>query len=159
MPRRCSICAHEHAKSINGMLIKGMTHREIAATVPGISRSSLARHAKNHVPKELTRAQHARVKINAKNLLQDLERLAAMADIALEAAIKQGGAYGDFGDVAPLIKENARVIELQIRVAREFQREDEERERRELEERYSPTLDAEHSVIHEIAGEPLPPLP
>jgi hypothetical protein len=150
MPRRCSICDHEHAKSINGMLIKGMTHREIAATVPDISRSSLARHAQNHLPAELTQAKDARVKINAKNLLQDLERLAGLADIALETAITQAAGHGEFDGVAPLIKENARVIELQIRVAREFQREDEERERRELDERYAPTLDAEYSVIREI---------
>src|SRR5215218_4665849 len=123
MPGRCSICNHEHAKSINGMLIKGMTHAEIVATVPGISRSALARHAKAHLPKELQRAEDARVKINAKNLLRDLDRLSQMADIALEESIKQAGSHGDFGDVPGLIKENARVIELQIRVAREFQRE------------------------------------
>src|SRR5215207_8880078 len=105
MPGRCSICNHEHAKSINGMLIKGMTHREILARVGGISRSSLARHAQAHLPQELTRIEAARVKINAKNLLQDLERLAGMADIALEASIKQAGAHGDFSDVPPLIKE------------------------------------------------------
>src|SRR5215208_54614 len=116
MPRRCSICSHKHVDSINRMLLKGMTHSEIVSLDPGISRSALARHAKNHVPKELTRAEDARVKINAKGLLQDLERLAAMADIALEEAITQGGGSGDFRDVAPLIKENARVIELQIRV-------------------------------------------
>ena len=150
MPAKCKICTHKHAKSINGMLIKGMTHREIVATVPRISRSSLHRHAQNHVPEELTRAENARVKINAKNLLRDLERLAGMADIALETAITQAGTHGEFDGVAPLIKENARVIELQIRVAREFQREDEERERRELEARYAPTLDAEHNVIREI---------
>src|SRR5215208_2397858 len=109
MPRRCSICNHQHAKSINGMLVKGMTHAQIVATVPGISRSSLARHAQNHVPKELTRAEDARVKINAKNLLQDLERLSGMADIALETALTQAAGHGDFDDVASLIKENARV--------------------------------------------------
>lgn len=150
MPGRCSICNHEHVKSINGMLVKGMTHREIVATVPDISRSALARHAQNHLPKELTQAENARVKINAKNLLRDLDRLSQMADIALEESIKQAAARGDFGDVPGLIKENARVIELQIRVARQFQHEDEERERRELAERYSPTLDAEHNIIHEI---------
>jgi hypothetical protein len=134
------------------MLVKGMTHREIVETVPGISRSSLDRHAKNHVPRELTQAKDARVKINAKNLLQDLERLSGMADIALETAITQAATHGEFGDVPGLIKENARVIELQIRVAREFQREDEERERRELAERYSPTLDADYEVIYEVEG-------
>jgi hypothetical protein len=149
---RCSICKHEHTKSINGMLIKGMTHREIVARVPGISRSSLDRHAKNHLPQELTRAKEARVKINAKNLLTDLERLSGMADIALETAMTQAAGHGEWGDVAPLIKENARVIELQIRVAREFQREDEERERRELEARRAPTLDAEYTVIPELDG-------
>jgi hypothetical protein len=152
VPRRCSICNHKHAKSINGMLIKGLTYREITATVPDISRSSLDRHAKNHLPQELTRAKEARVKINAKNLLTDLERLSGMADIALETAMTQAAGHGEWGDVAPLIKENARVIELQIRVAREFQREDEERERRELEARRAPTLDAEYTVIPELDG-------
>ena len=74
MGQRCSICRHPHREEIDRALIAGEPRRRIAARY-AVSETSLRRHAKNHLPEKLARAQEVQDVVSADKLLASLQEI------------------------------------------------------------------------------------
>ena len=74
MGRRCAICDQKAARSINKMLAAGCSYRDISRLYggrKGLSKHSLSRHRKEHIP-ELIRKAAADREVNAIEEARDL---------------------------------------------------------------------------------------
>jgi hypothetical protein len=85
MPRSCTICAHPEYHAINVAMVQRDTYRSIAERW-GVSQGAIRRHALEHLPKLLVKAQEAREIAEADDLLSRLEALQSRTLAVLEAA-------------------------------------------------------------------------
>lgn len=85
MPRRCTICVHDEAHSINVALVQRDPYRKIAEEF-GVSQAALSRHAREHIPKLLVRAKEAVEVADADSLLSRIEGLYKRTEAILEVA-------------------------------------------------------------------------
>jgi hypothetical protein len=84
MPRSCTICAHPEYHAINVAMVQRDTYRSIAERW-GVSQGAIRRHALEHLPKLLVKAQEAREIAEADDLLSRLEALQSRTLAVLEA--------------------------------------------------------------------------
>jgi transposase len=83
--RTCSVCRHERRKEINFQLVAGTPYRDIAERF-GVTKSSLSRHAAEHLPKALERQKRRQEEGEAQSLLVRLQQLSAEVRAILETA-------------------------------------------------------------------------
>lgn len=74
MTRTCTVCTHPDREAIDLALTKCDSLRDIARR-HGLSKDSLARHKKDHIPLEVTKAEEAREVIRAGSLLEKLQEI------------------------------------------------------------------------------------
>lgn len=116
MTRSCTICLHEQRASIDMALVEGSPFRHIAAQF-GTSTAALQRH-KEHMPKELARAQQAQEVAQADDLLGQVRALRNKA-ISLLAKAEQAG---DYGTALRGVREARACVELLLEVEGELDR-------------------------------------
>ena len=86
MPRVCVTCAHPQRAEINQLLVSGSgSIRSIAAQFE-VAESSLKRHARDHVPKELSAAASVARENESGSLLERVRRLYTAANNILSDA-------------------------------------------------------------------------
>jgi len=117
MPRKCTICEHEKVEEINKALIGGVSLSEIVSIYSGITKASLFRHKKNHLPAELVKAQEAREVTNADNLLAQVTELRDKA-LSILAKAEQ---TGDLRTALQGIREAKGCLELLAKLQGELQ--------------------------------------
>lgn len=111
MPRRCTVCDYPDRLAIDRSLVeRRSTFREIAAA-RDLSESAVHRHASEHVPAQLTRADDARVAVTANLLLRLLTRLYACAD----AILARAETAGDDKLALGAIRESGRLLAIGLR--------------------------------------------
>jgi hypothetical protein len=115
VPRRCSICRHEHVEQINQALVEGTVLSEIAALFR-VSDDALSRHRNNHLPVTLTKAREAKEVAQADDLLGQVRNLQDRTLTILEAA----EASGEHRTALAAIGEARRNLELLGKLAGEL---------------------------------------
>ena len=85
MPRRCTVCTHDHSDEINQALVAREPLRDIARRCR-VSKDALARHKENHLPVHLARAKDAKEVAHADNLLDQVNKLRDSAWSILDEA-------------------------------------------------------------------------
>ena len=109
MPRRCSVCAHPEVEQINAAILAGDSYRQIAQRYGNaISHYAVRRHAKNHLPATLVKAQQAEEVVAADNLLGQVQDLSRQAQQIKDKAEKAG----DLRTALQGIRELVRIVEL-----------------------------------------------
>ena len=117
MPRKCTICDHEHVKKINKMLVNGETFRKISQTF-AVSYDAVYRH-KEHIPAKLVQAKEAQEVAQADNLLDQVKSLQEKACELLAKAEKSG----DLRTALAGVKEAKSCLELLAKLQGELQQE------------------------------------
>ena len=115
MPRVCTICTHPEREAIDRALVAGESYRNIAEHF-SVSLGAIARHKADHIPESLALAQEA---AHGDNLLALLDGLRADAKRIASKAEKAAS----YPAAIAAIREQARIIELLLKVAGELQQE------------------------------------
>jgi len=115
--RRCTVCCHADAPSIDQMLVNRRPFRNIAQQT-GVSVWALLRHHDDHLPETLTKAKAAEEAARADDLLTQLRALRSKAMALLLAAEKSG----DFRTALAGIREARGCIELLLEVEQRISR-------------------------------------
>ncbi len=115
MPRRCTVCGHASREAIDAALLSGSALRDVARQWR-VSKDALHRHKSEHIPSNMIRAREAREVASADRLLADLGAL--MADAARLAQKAEDA--DSYPAAIAAIREQARIIELLLRVAGEL---------------------------------------
>ena len=71
MPRKCSVCTHKARKDIDKMLVAEVTYRTITYMF-SITRQTLIRHKKNHIPAFLLKSKETEEIAQAETLMDEL---------------------------------------------------------------------------------------
>jgi hypothetical protein len=116
MPRKCTICSHTSHNEIDTSLLSSDSFRTIADRF-GIAETSLKRHASNHLPAILTKAEEAKEVTRADSLLEELKRLKARTYSIMDSAEKAE----NLGIALTAVREIRNSIELLLKVAGELQ--------------------------------------
>lgn len=112
MPRQCNTCQHEEVEVINKAIVSGETIREISKRT-GLSRSSLHRHSKNHIPELLRQAKTEKEVAQGKSLLEVLNEVESEVREVIEKLDKKGDHRGElsgFGELRRQIELKARLF-------------------------------------------------
>jgi hypothetical protein len=108
LARRCTVCTHPDVERINAALVAGeLSYRAIAKRF-GISKQAVGRHAQNHLPATLARAQDAEEVAEADDLLGQIEDLREQAQEIKDKALRAN----DLKTALQGIRELVRIIEL-----------------------------------------------
>jgi hypothetical protein len=107
MGRRCTVCVHPEVETINRMLVEGETYQTISNRF-GISNQAVGRHARNHLPKAMLKAEEVKEVVAADNLLAEVEDLKRQAQVIKDRAEKAG----DLRTALQGIRELVRIVEL-----------------------------------------------
>lgn len=75
MPRPCTICSHARRAEIDAALVAGQTPNTALSALFGVTESAIRRHAREHLPAALTKAQEAQEVAQADDLLAQVRRL------------------------------------------------------------------------------------
>jgi len=86
VPRRCTVCDHPERAEIDSALARGVSPYDLVAGYSGLKRTSIQRHAENHIPDKLLKAQEVEEVAAADDLLADLRSLQSRTLAILEAA-------------------------------------------------------------------------
>ena len=116
MPRTCTICRHEERHEIDVALVRRDPYRDIARRF-FVSRPALARHAKEHLPALLIKANSVDEATHAEDLLREVRDLQHRALIILDKA----EATGELRTALGAIREARGNLELLGRLAGELQ--------------------------------------
>ncbi len=84
MPRRCTICSHEHRDAMEDAFIAGQAKRRIASQ-HGVSERAVRYHMREHLPALLALARDAERAARADTLLDRLEALQSQTLAILDA--------------------------------------------------------------------------
>ena len=106
--KRCTVCDHKSIEAINHALVSGTRPVDLAARYEGISRYSLARHGRNHIPRTLVKAQAAAEVATADSLLGKVAELEQMGR-RMAADAEQAG---ERRTVLVAVRELSRLVEL-----------------------------------------------
>jgi hypothetical protein len=115
MARPCTVCASPNREAIDEALVEGRAHTRIAAEYD-VDRSSVRRHAQNHLPIVLARVTEQLQDRRGLSLLERVENLYDRADAILIACEQTGRATQSLG----AIRELRAVCELLGRVTGEL---------------------------------------
>jgi len=74
LSRKCTVCNHPERQEVDLALAKGESYRDIADQF-SVTKTSLVRHRRSHLPMHLVRAKEAREVTKADNLLANLVEL------------------------------------------------------------------------------------
>lgn len=85
MPRRCSVCSLPEREEVDKAIVGGASNRSLASLYD-VSEAAIRRHASNHLPETLARAEEAREAAHGEDLLADVRDLQARTLAILEAA-------------------------------------------------------------------------
>ena len=88
MPRTCTVCTHADRATIDRAIVQDTAYRVIARQY-GLDHDAVRRHADNHLPAMLAKAQAARDVAHADHLLREANRLYATATGIMDAAQAQ----------------------------------------------------------------------
>jgi AcrR family transcriptional regulator len=83
MANKCQVCVHEQAKQIDEALVNGASIREIVERF-GVSRGSVYRHRKEHLPKAIVKAKEFEDIAKADDLLAQIKEIQARTLAILE---------------------------------------------------------------------------
>jgi hypothetical protein len=117
MPQPCKACHHAERAAIDRDLVAGFNFAEVGRRY-GLRRNGVARHFRNHLPKELTRAHGVEVAVEADSLMARMEQLIAKAERIGERA----EAVGDGRLALQSVRELRGVLELLARVSGELKK-------------------------------------
>ena len=84
MPR-CTACAHPDRQAIDQALVAGASYRDVAGQFL-LSKSAVERHKTEHLPAVMVKSEEARAIAHADHLLEEANRLYAVATTVMEAA-------------------------------------------------------------------------
>lgn len=116
MGRKCSICEHSQADTINKELISGTPFRNIAEQFQ-VSTTSLHNHKSKHLPADLVKAQDAHEVARADSLLVHVQELQQKALSLLDKA----ETAGDLKTALAGVREARSCIELLARLQGELE--------------------------------------
>jgi hypothetical protein len=80
MGRTCTICRYKDRDEVDRALVAGEPLRSVLARFPGLSKTSLSRHAADHIPAALVRAVAAREEVASLDLMTRLRDQCAFGD-------------------------------------------------------------------------------
>lgn len=89
MSRTCTICVHEQRHDIEVALVRRDSYRTIARRF-SVSKDALGRHAREHLPEVLIRAEEAKEEMRADDLLAQVRELQTRTLAILQAAHDSG---------------------------------------------------------------------
>jgi hypothetical protein len=112
VPRRCSICTHGEREAIDLAIVEGGGLRDIARQ-HGVSKDAVARHGAEHLPATLARAAAAEEATRGDTLLEKVQAL----EVQAREIAKRARQSGDLRVALAAVRELARIIELQARLA------------------------------------------
>ena len=85
MPHTCTICTHTQRGAIDVAIAAGTAYRDIAGQFH-LSKTAIARHASDHVAKQIAQAQEAREEAQSLDVVRQLKAInAAAVSILVEA--------------------------------------------------------------------------
>ena len=85
MPRTCTVCQHPEREAINRALVEGASLRDIAGQY-NVAKSAVDRHKAEHLPAVMAKSEQARAIVHADHLLEEANRLYAVATTVMDAA-------------------------------------------------------------------------
>ncbi len=115
MARTCSVCAHPGRMRIDGAIVEGMAHRDIARQF-GLGRNAIDNHAEKHLPQTLTRAAAVAEVAHADDLLAEVRKREQRADHLGKMAEQSG----DFRTALQALREWRGLAEFRAKVAGEL---------------------------------------
>ncbi len=115
MPRVCTACAHPDRKRIDGAIVEGVSHRDIARQF-GIGRNAIDNHAEKHLPPTLTRSAEAAEVIHADDLITEIRAREKRADGLSALAVRNN----DINAALRAIGEWRKLAEFRAKVAGEL---------------------------------------
>jgi len=89
MPRSCTVCNNPDRAEIEKDLVNGVSLRDIARQW-SVSKDAVARHKKDHLPANLTKAKEAHEVVQANDLLGQTQDLLTRARGILDTAERAG---------------------------------------------------------------------
>ena len=113
--RKCAVCCHPEREAIERLLVSGESLRNVAHY--GMSTASLSRHANQHMPAILAKAEGAREVASGENLLGQLRKLQRDALDILERTKQDPRTLGT---ALQAIREASRLIELAAKISGEI---------------------------------------
>ena len=115
MARTCTICHHENKHAINKAIINGQSYRDIAHRF-SVSRASIQRHAKNHLPEFLLHSKKANEIRDADSIIKSIIQLEASSKRIQKSAENEN----DFKSALMAIREQSRLIQFRARLLGEI---------------------------------------
>jgi len=89
MGQKCKVCQSPEINKINELLLNGTSYRDIAGQFK-LAKSSVERHAKNHLPKTLIKSKEVKEEVEADNLFNKIKDLETKTLAILEKAETKG---------------------------------------------------------------------
>src|SRR5919198_1275088 len=116
MPRTCKCCSHPRRAELDRELVANQRPYRVIAHDFAVSRDSVFRHQRDHLPKLLVQAEGAKEIAQADDLLAQLKGLNAKArELAAKAE-----AAGDYRTALMAIRELTRLLELTAKLTGEL---------------------------------------
>lgn len=115
MPQACRVCRHPNRKAIDAALVEGRSVRELES-IHHVSAGSLRRHAENHLPRAMVKAQAVAEVVAGETLLAKVAGLEVEAH-RLKDQAEEGG---DIRTALVAVRELCRIVELQGRLLGEL---------------------------------------
>jgi hypothetical protein len=112
--RTCTICGHAQRHDIEVALVRRDSYRTIARRF-SVSKDALGRHAREHLPEALVRAQEAKEAVRADDLLSQVRELQSRTLSILEEAHDSGEhrtALAAIGQARANLELQARLLQL-----------------------------------------------
>ncbi len=115
MPRSCSVCTHPDRRQIDGAIVEGVSHRDVARQF-GLGRNAIDNHAERHLPATLTRSAEVAEVIHADDLLTEVRARERRAD----DLGRQAERAGDLRTALQALREWRGLAEFRAKVAGEL---------------------------------------
>ena len=115
MPKRCLVCTHPRREEVDRAIARGEPYAAISRTY-SISRHSIERHAKLHLPVVVREAARTQVVEHGGTILDQVRRLNAKALQLLDEA----AAKGRYTGAAAFLKEARELLTLEARLLGEL---------------------------------------
>jgi Psq-like protein len=111
----CTICKHLERDAIDRAIVSGKSQRQLAR-IFNVSRDSILRHSRQHVPVTIAKSEDATVLAHADDLVGQISRLEEEAT-RLQAVAEQSG---EVRAAIAALRERTRLTELRAKVAGEL---------------------------------------
>ena len=116
MPQKCTVCVHPQREAIDQAIVSGQSKRAIAGQF-ALKRSPVIRHAQNHLPQALVKAEQAQEVAKADTLFDQLKVLGQEA----WAILDQTKQAGDLRTALLAIAQVREYLALMVKVAEALQ--------------------------------------